>query len=97
MVTHENVLSVVPFPLKLFQKILSQSFNPNRPFWVKWKNEGDIEGQIHLGSGDQVGKHEIFFFADDNPTLVEKVQVSSFEAGVAVWEFSQGIGNSFSL
>ena len=67
--------------------ISSQLFN-NRPFWVKWTQEGLIQ----FGSGREPGRHEILFYSDDNSIPIELIQVSSFEAGVASWEFSQGIG-----
>ena len=72
----------------------SSHFYAFRPFWVKWTHDGQVQ-QIQFGSGDQVGKHELLFFSDDNPIAVDNIQVSSFEAGVVVWEFMQGIGNFF--
>ena len=65
--------------------ISSQLFN-NRPFWVKWTQEGLIQ----FGSGRQPGRHEILFYSDDNSIPIELIQVSSFEAGVASWEFFSG-------
>ena len=62
---------------------------PIRPFWIKWTPEGLIQ----FGSGRQAGKHEILVYSDDNPILIETVQVSSFEAGIETWDFSQIIGS----